>query len=118
MAMAEAHFEGGRRDQQWPAYREVRGFLTLRLHPDDREGIAAMCSIRNNVVSMRVSRRGETSRDPAAYSALMVEIPIGELRVSLHVGRNNMICTASSRKPRDRRAFSKVRSMVINVPGH
>jgi hypothetical protein len=118
MAMAEAHFEGGRRDQQWPAHREVRGFLTLRLHPDDREGIEAMCSIRNNVVSMRVSRRGETSRDPAAYSALMVEIPIGELRVSLHVGRNNMIRTASSRKPRDRRAFSKVRSMVINVPGH
>jgi hypothetical protein len=125
-AMADAHFEGGRGDQQWPAHHEVRGFLTLRLHPDDRDGIAAICSIRNNVVSMRVSRRGETScgSDPAAYSALMVEIPIGELRVSLHVGRDNIICTASSRKPRDRHAFSKVRPMMafhcksVNVLGH
>ena len=38
-AMADAHFEGGRGDQQWPAHHEVRGFLTLRLHPDDRDGM-------------------------------------------------------------------------------
>lgn len=43
----------------WPVDKEVQSFLTLRLHPDQADGLSALCSIKHDVFTMCVeSRKG------------------------------------------------------------
>ena len=43
----------------WPAHKEVRGVLSLRLRPDQTEGLAALCSIKHDLFTICVeSRKG------------------------------------------------------------
>ena len=48
----------------WPADTEVRGVLTLRLCPDQTDGLVALCSVKHDVFTIRVESRHGSGLGP------------------------------------------------------
>ena len=72
----------------WPAEKEVRGVLTLRLRPDQTEGLAALCYIKHDVFTMCVESRQGSGFGPIQGLEL-AKIHIAKLVLILRPGQKD-----------------------------
>jgi hypothetical protein len=81
-----------RNAEEWPADREARGEITLKASANHGGAIRAVCSVRDGVLTMSVRSAGNT--------AVVVEVPVGELAVGLQRESVEMFTVATLPKNR------------------
>ena len=92
--------------QEWPAHREVRGEMTLKSSANHRRAMRAVCSVRQGVLTMSVRSAGNT--------AVVVEVPVGELAVGLQQESVEMFTVATLPKNRMYDAHDEICCFVDN----
>ena len=92
--------------KEWPAHREVRGEMTLKSSANHRRAMRAVCSVRHGVLTMSVRSAGNT--------AVVVEVPVGELAVGLQQESVEMFTVATLPKNRMYDAHDEICCFVDN----
>ena len=92
--------------KEWKDHREVRGEMTLKSSANRRRAMRAVCSVRHGVLTMSVRSAGNT--------AVVVEVPVGELAVGLQQESVEMFTVATLPKNRMYDAHDEIYCFVDN----
>ena len=81
---------------RWPARKEVRGLVALRLDPEVQASSTAQLRVHEGVLTVGKPKPGACAVDPAvSQTTIMARVPIHQLVVTLFQRRTTMFCLSS-----------------------